>query len=91
MKTGNNLALHLDPDRYPRHLEEQFPRIFGKVALLWGTLELENYLQELILDYRGNRSGFPSEVMRELTHIQEAAHRYRMNLLGMRVKDPRDI
>jgi hypothetical protein len=44
-----------------------FPRIANVLAALWEQPdELVDYLSELLVDRRGNRSGFPIQVAREL-------------------------
>ena len=62
-------ALLRHPNRYPSHLEARYPRILERIAQLWGTSELDGYLQELLLDDRGGRQGFASEVMRDLMFL----------------------
>lgn len=47
-------------------LETQFPRILSNIVGLWGFPDLNNYLETLTLDERGNRSGFPEDVWQEL-------------------------
>jgi hypothetical protein len=39
-----------------------YPRIGEKIALLWGSAELQKYLNNLILDGRGDREGFPPHI-----------------------------
>jgi ankyrin repeat protein len=53
-------------DRYPVELERQFPRILNKIAELWGMPEMSAYFDELLVDSRGNRKGFPPEVVQEI-------------------------
>lgn len=91
MKSGLALVLDLHPDRTPRELEKAFPHILDRIALLWGTPELETYLQRLMLDDRGNRSGFPPEVMRELAFLFELSIKYRAKGIGIRKTDPWDV
>lgn len=57
---------HGQEDKYPRELEKRFPRILDKIAELWGKPELEAYFDDLLLDRRGNRQGFPPEVSSEI-------------------------
>ena len=54
---------------YPHKLEARYPRIFDRITRDWGTKELEAYLNTLIFDTRGDRQGFPPEVMTELFAI----------------------
>jgi hypothetical protein len=38
---------------------EQFSRIGERIPLMWGYVELQKYLGEIICDERGGRQGFP--------------------------------
>ena len=51
------------------HLEREYPHIVERLRVLWGHPEGSRYLNELILDTRGNRAGFSPEVMDELLEI----------------------
>ena len=51
---------------YPKKTEEKFPRIVDKIEILWGTPGMARYFNELLFDERGDRAGFPAEVMGEL-------------------------
>jgi hypothetical protein len=53
-------------DQQTCHLEEKYPRIIQQLTLLWGHPELETFFEKLWIDDRGNRQGFPPEVMSEL-------------------------
>lgn len=48
------------------HLENQFPYIAQKLSEKWGTPDVEPYLANLMVDHRGSRQGFPSDVAEEL-------------------------
>ena len=51
----------------PHGLLSKFPRICNLLAVLWqdpGSLRL--YVDDLLVDKRGNRQGFPLEILREL-------------------------
>ncbi|MFN0040532.1 MAG: hypothetical protein ACKVP2_13555 [Burkholderiales bacterium] len=91
MKSGLALVLDLHPDRTPRELATAFPHILDRIGLLWGTPELDTYFQHLMLDDRGNRSGFPPEVMRELAFLFELSIKYRAQGIGIRKTDPWDL
>lgn len=41
---------------------ECYPKIGSRITLLWGSAELHKYLNDLILDDRGNREGFPPRI-----------------------------
>lgn len=51
-------------------LKAEFPRIHQKLIPLWGSAQGEAYLDSLIVDERGNRQGFPPDVMRSLLVLQ---------------------
>jgi hypothetical protein len=41
---------------------EHYPKIGTRISLLWGSAELHKYLNDLILDNRGDRAGFPPPI-----------------------------
>ena len=51
-------------------LKTQFPRIHQRLVALWGTGPGEDYLDSLIMDDRGNRQGFPPDILRALLVLQ---------------------
>ena len=51
-------------------LKTLFPRIHQRLVTLWGSGPGEDYLDGLIVDDRGNRQGFPPEVLRGLLVLQ---------------------
>jgi hypothetical protein len=53
-------------DCYPKAVEARFPRILARIAELWGSQQLDLYLEELMLPERQERQGFPIEVAAEL-------------------------
>jgi hypothetical protein len=60
----------------PRHerpvqLALQFPRIVNKMADIWEDEKATtSYLQELLVDHRGNRRGFPAPVVGDLMRLR---------------------
>lgn len=48
------------------HVEQKFPRIVARLVELWHSGACRPYLNSLLLDERGDRQGFPPEVMDEL-------------------------
>jgi ankyrin repeat protein len=59
--------LNGDTTRYPKALNEKFPRIVNKIVELWGTPGLDDYFHELMVDARGtSRQGFPPEIAKEI-------------------------
>jgi hypothetical protein len=61
----------LPADVRPLHLARRFPRIANSIAELWRRVaRCEEYLDTLVVDLRGDRSGFPAEVAKELTSLR---------------------
>ena len=58
--------LGADQTGYPHQLDMCYPRIVEKIVALWGNSELDSYLNELMLDRRGDRQGFPPAVLMEI-------------------------
>jgi hypothetical protein len=55
----------------PDALARRYPRIANKLADLWKRpLQCERYLDELLLDHRGNRQGFPPDVATEIAALK---------------------
>ena len=55
----------------PIMLARKFPRIANSSAELWRRVaRCEEYLDTLVVDLRGDRTGFPSEVAQELTALR---------------------
>jgi hypothetical protein len=60
-------AAKLPPDVRPRVLLRAFPRIANAIAAVWTEPETcRPYVDELFVDRRGNRNGFPPDAMEEL-------------------------
>lgn len=60
---------------YPRHLEAQYSRIFNKIIAMWGTPDLDGFLNELFMDKRGGRQGFPADVMNDILVLSRVHER----------------
>ena len=56
-------------------LIEKFPHIGNRIELLWGTVDLQNYLNTLIVDERSGRKGFPHLVAGALLRIHTEHHK----------------
>ncbi|MCK6410813.1 MAG: ankyrin repeat domain-containing protein [Azonexus sp.] len=56
---------------YPIHLETQYERILIKIEELWGMPLIEDYFSDLLIDKRGGRQGFPSEVVKDIVKLRE--------------------
>lgn len=52
---------------------EDYPRICTRIEQLWGSPECEAYLNNLVIDTRGNRKGFPPAMMEELLYLGRLA------------------
>ena len=66
-----NWMQQLPPGLQPRLLSQHFPRIANRVAELWRRpLHCERYLDDLVLDTRGGRQGFPPPVAREIAALK---------------------
>lgn len=60
----------LPPEIRPHELIVQYARIANKLAELWKRpVACEKYLNELMIDERGDRQGFPSAVAQELAAL----------------------
>lgn len=73
---------------------EELPRVCEQIKLLWFYPECENLLDKLIIDERGNRSGFPREVMDELLFLARLSRAVKMkNSLSpsARTTKPEDV
>jgi len=56
----------------PIKLAAAFPRIVNRMAKLWKMPGLANrYLEELLTDTRGNRQGFPLNILMELGTLKD--------------------
>lgn len=65
-----------DPN-YVSALEKNFPRIVEKITLMWGATDFPDYLHSLMIDKRGDRQGFPFDVLEEMMFLNEI-HDYRL-------------
>ena len=56
----------------PTQLATRFPRIVNKMATIWRRpTQMDQYFEELLIDKRGNRQGFPLGILMELTTLKE--------------------
>ncbi|MBK1678798.1 hypothetical protein [Rhodocyclus tenuis] len=56
-------------DAYPLQLEQRFPQILARLVELWGTADLDHYLNSLMVADRSDRQGFPSDAAREIFRL----------------------
>ena len=60
-----NWVSTLRPDVRPNALLAKFPRIANLIAALWrDPNSLRRYIDDLLVDKRGNRQGFPLDILR---------------------------
>ncbi len=52
-------------------IQEQYPRISEQILQLWGSAELNEYLDSILFDERGSRHGFPLTIVSALMRIHE--------------------
>lgn len=50
-------------------IESRFPHIARELCALWKTDRIEIYLDSLLIDDRGDRIGFPEDVLDELMFL----------------------
>jgi hypothetical protein len=56
---------------YPMQLAKQHPRIIDRIVELWKQgSALEQYLDDLLIDRRGNREGFPPAMLMEILSLK---------------------
>jgi hypothetical protein len=62
----------LPPELRMVALRGQYPRLLNRLAAAWhDPREFDRLIDELLIDDRPNRQGFPFEVVRELTELRE--------------------
>ena len=56
----------------PRQAAERFPHVVNRLARLWkAPRQLDSYFDELMVDQRGGRRGFPLGVLMEVANLRE--------------------
>lgn len=56
---------------YPMQLANAHPRIIERIVALWNQgSSLEAYLDDLLIDRRGNREGFPPPIIMEILALK---------------------
>ena len=69
---SDRLLDRLPLDVCPRKLATQYPRIVNLIALQWNDSNAcSAYLEELLVDRRGARHGFPAVVELELVKLRD--------------------
>ncbi|SMC28517.1 Ankyrin repeat-containing protein [Andreprevotia lacus DSM 23236] len=59
-------------EQYPAELVANYPRIANTIVDLWGSRNLDKYFEDLLIDDRGDRQGFPPSVVHELMGLMRA-------------------
>jgi tankyrase len=75
---------------YPKLLEEGYSRVFNEILNKWGSPEMETYLEDLMVDKRGGRQGFPPDVMNDILTLSRI-HDHVLSLKMAHVKKKEDI
>lgn len=57
---------------YPQYLEQRFPHVFENIISLWGSPEMMDYFQNLLVTDRPGRQGFPTEAAEEILRLYTA-------------------
>jgi hypothetical protein len=69
----------LPAGRRPLHLCERFPRVANRIAWCWADATLaDQVFDDLLVDRRGGREGFPRVIVVELRRLRE----FRAQLAG---------
>jgi hypothetical protein len=69
---GEALLASIDRGYRPEALDELFPRIVNRMAKLWKQPgQMERYFEDLLIDHRGNRKGFPLKVLMDLSTLKD--------------------
>ena len=72
LPTSQRWVALLPDEIQPRALLHQFPRIANQLARLWDDKKsVETYLNQLLIDQRGKRQGFPPDVHNELLNLRD--------------------
>ncbi|MDO9074302.1 MAG: hypothetical protein Q7U73_13660 [Rubrivivax sp.] len=70
--TSRRWLRQLPPRRRPLRLCEAHPRVVNRIAWCWADASLrEQVLDDLLVDRRGGRRGFPAPMVRELQRLRE--------------------
>jgi len=65
-------ALTLPTENRPLFLLTHYPKIANKLAEIWSNrASVQRCLDDLMLDHRGDRAGFPQEAFNDLMRLQQ--------------------
>ena len=69
---GQALLAYIEESARPKELAAAFPRIVNHMAKLWKMpREMDRYFEDLLADTRGNRQGFPLNILTELSTLKD--------------------
>ncbi len=69
---GQALLASIEEPARPKQLAATFPRIVNRMAKLWKMpREMDRYFEDLLADTRGNRKGFPLDLLMELSTLKD--------------------
>ncbi|HUP94182.1 MAG TPA: ankyrin repeat domain-containing protein [Burkholderiales bacterium] len=72
------------PDLYPHALEARYPHVIEKILAAWPSPERAvAVFEELLVDKRGGRQGFPADVAREIFRLSVAYDELRVKPLKL--------
>lgn len=78
--TAKTWLTQFPPAVKPRRLSEAFPRIANRLALCWhDAVLIDKVMDDLLVDKRGGRTGFPSTISAELLRLQSFHERRQRN------------
>jgi hypothetical protein len=73
------LLVKLDTKLRLHEISVRYPKVLNRIAAVWDRpLEAERCFDELLLDARGTRQGFPSSVISEIASLR---HYYETHVL----------
>lgn len=79
--TTRHWLQRLPARRRPYRLCTRYPRVANRIAWAWSDVDMTNQvLDDLLVDRRGGREGFPPWVLRELRRLQEFNQQQRQEL-----------
>lgn len=65
-------ALTLPTENRPLFILTNYPKIANKLAEIWSDrASVQTYFDDLMLDHRGDRAGFPREAFEDLMRLQQ--------------------
>src|SRR5438034_9051220 len=69
---GQALLAYIEESARPKELAAAFPRIVNHMATLWKMpREMDRYFGELLTDTRAKRTGFPLNILMELSTLND--------------------